>query len=298
MRTVYLPLAPSSKLNRGTVIRHPSGPTNPKYLSADNRTRADKKIRVLLLDIETSPMEVFAWRLFKQTVLPHSIIKDWAMLSWAAKWLCESKVMSARATKRGAVERDDRKMCEKLWPLLEEADIVIAHNGIKFDIKKINTRFIVNGLKPPSPYMVIDTLKEARRHFAFSSNKLDYINETLGLQRKLETDFDLWRGCVNGDLRAIMAMEEYNRSDVTALEELYFMLRPWMKSHPNLGTFMDGTGTVCPACGGTNLTECGEYHTPCGKYTAFRCECGAIGRLRRTHITGLERASLGVSVAR
>jgi hypothetical protein len=44
---------------------------------------------------------------------------------------------------------------------MDEADIICAHNGDAFDIKKINSRLITNGFKPPSPFKTIDTLKAA-----------------------------------------------------------------------------------------------------------------------------------------
>jgi len=261
-----------------------------------------KGVNVLILDIETSPLEVYTWGLYKQRINPCNVIKDWAVLSWAAKWLCDSKIHSGVVTPFDATNRDDRTIITALWKLVDEADIIIAHNAKRFDIKKINTRFIVNGLKPPSPYQVIDTLVEARKTFAFSSNKLDYINETLGLQRKLDTNFNLWRRsiepCAEEQLEALNEMLTYNKSDVTALEELYFMLRPWIKSHPNMAAYIDAPEVMCPACGSNNIKHCGFYHTQVAEYEAFRCECGAICRARISEFSPEKRASLRVSTVR
>jgi DNA polymerase III epsilon subunit-like protein len=76
---------------------------------------------------------------------------------------------------------------------MDEADLICAHNGDAFDIKKINSRLIVNGFKPPSPFKTIDTLKIARRVFKFDSNKLDNIGRYLS---RGPEDPQHWRGAL------------------------------------------------------------------------------------------------------
>ena len=54
--------------------------------------------KILILDIETTPMGVWTWSLGKQYVGHHAIMKDkngkmmdWNLLSWSAKWLYDDK---------------------------------------------------------------------------------------------------------------------------------------------------------------------------------------------------------------
>ena len=144
--------------------------------------------KIFLFDIETAPMRAYVWGLWKQNIEPNTqLSNDWFCLSWAGKWLFDHKIYSQRLTGDEALDEDDTRIIHGIWGKLNEADIVIAHNGWKFDIPRLNTRFIVNGLLPPLPYEVIDTLKVAKRSFAFSSNKLDMLNKSLGLERKQET---------------------------------------------------------------------------------------------------------------
>ena len=188
--------------------------------------------RILLFDIETAPMEVYVWGLHdkrNQYISYNNVIKGRSVLSWAARWLFESEVMSEVATTSEARNRKDKRVLYEMWQLLEEADIIIAHNAQQFDVRRLNARFILNDYGPPMPYRVIDTLTEARKTFDFESNKLDDLNEQFGLSKKLPTDFDLWKRCVTGDASALEEMVTYNRSDVIALEELYLVLRPWIK---------------------------------------------------------------------
>ena len=120
-------------------------------------------------------------------------------------------------------------------------------------------------------YKTIDTLTVARKEFAFSSNKQDYITKFLGLEEKLDTNFQLWLDCMNGDEEALEKMERYNKTDVVGLEEMYLKLRPYIKNHPNIAIMMDEN--VCSVCGGDSLVETGKsYHTGASKYDIFYCE--------------------------
>lgn len=243
-------------------------------------------------------MEVLVWGLYKQRISHENVLKEWAMLSWAAKWLFDDTVMSGVVSSVAAINRDDSEIIQEIWDLLNEADIIIAHNAAKFDVRKLNARFITNHLPPPLPYQVIDTLKVSQRHFAFSSHKLDFLTKMMGLSQKLETNYGLWKRCVAGDSKALDEMVTYNRSDVVALEELYVNLRPWIKSHPNMGLYYDKFEACCPNCGSTNIDWLGLYTTPAGQYQAFRCKCGAIGRDRHPNMKPKERSNLTISVAR
>ena len=187
--------------------------------------------KILIFDIETTPMPVWVWDFGKQYVAHTNILKDkdgiqksWYVLSWAAKWLYDENVLSDVLTSDEAVAGNDKRILDSVWKLMDKADIVIGHNGDRFDIRKLNARFILNGMNPPSPYKTIDTLKIARREFAFSSNKQDYLTKTFGLSEKLKTEFQLWVDCMNGDKERLAEMLKYNKGDVIGLEQLYLKL--------------------------------------------------------------------------
>lgn len=268
-------------------------------VSLDSVCETSRRIpKVLLLDIETAPMEVCVWGLYKQYIPHKNVLADWFILSWAAKWLYGDKVMSAVVKSSEAVLKDDLRVLVEVWKLLDDADIVIGHNVDKFDIRKLNTRFLHHGMTPPSPYQTIDTMRVAMKNFAMTSFSQDWITKWLHLPEKLKTDFELWLRCMKGDSEALQQMVTYNRGDVIGLEEVYYTLRPWIKSHPNMGLYVNANEPVCPNCGGSSLDWQGYYYTPAGKYRAFRCECGAIGRSRFAALNAEQRQKLTVSVAR
>jgi hypothetical protein len=268
--------------------KHLKNRTHQKPLNYDTTNTKMEKIqtsaKVLILDIETAPMSAYVWGIWNQNVGTHQIKSDWFCLTWAAKWLFEDKVYSAKLKPDEVANQDDKRIIEGIWKLLNEADIVIAHNAVKFDIPRLNSRFIINDLHPPLPYQIIDTLVHIRRQFGFTSNKLDYVNKLLNLERKKETSFELWDNCMKGDRKALKEMEDYNVQDVRILEETYLQIRPWIKPHPNMGLFiLDETEQRCPSCGSSELQDQGKcYNTSANIYELIRCNnCNSISRKRR-----------------
>lgn len=250
--------------------------------------------KVLLLDIETSPMEVFVWGLWKQRISPENVLKDWFIISWAAKWLFSPDLFGDVVTPKESLARDDERILSSLWDLLDETDIIVAHNGSGFDIPKINTRLLYNGFTPPSDYKVIDTLSAARKNFSFSSNKQDYITKQLGLPEKLDAPYEMWKECVKGDSTALKTMLEYNMGDVVGLEEMYVRLRPWIKNHPNLSYYVTTEEPVCPKCGSAQLSwDTRSYSTTTGIYRRFRCDnCHSVGRGSENLATTTKRKAI------
>lgn len=239
--------------------------------------------RILLYDIETSPLLSYTWSRWQQGVI--DVESEWYILCFSWKWLGDRKVQYCglddfpqRLQKN---PEDDSHVCKTLRDLFDAADIVIAHNGDKFDRRKANTRFLYHGLMPPSPVHSIDTLKIAKRHFAFSSNRLDELGKFLRVGRKSKHNgFQTWRGCMMGEESAWKKMKRYARQDVALLEEIYYALRPWMESHPNLNLFESDGG--CPKCGSSNLISKGMRALRTGLYQRFRCnDCGGWCRSRK-----------------
>jgi DNA polymerase elongation subunit (family B) len=234
------------------------------------------KPKILLLDIETAPIQAYVWRLFDENVGLNQIVKDWHLLSWSAKWLGERKIFYQDQRKEKDVS-EDFNLCAGIWQLINEADIIIGHNSDRFDLKKLNARFISHQMKPPSQYRTIDTLKIARKMFGFTSNKLEFIAGKLCGTKKL-TDrkfngFALWDECLKGNQKAWQEMEKYNKRDVVVLEELYLKLQAWDKSI-NFSVFNNGLNTC--RCGSTEMKRNGYTYTNAGKFRRYQCTvCGA-----------------------
>lgn len=235
------------------------------------------KCKILIFDIETAPIQALVWRVWKENISIDQVESDWFILCWSAKWLNDNITMGDRLTSKEAIDENDKRIVKKLWSLFDEADVIVAHNGDDFDIPKTRSRFLIHGLKPPSPFTTIDTLKTARKQFGFSHNKLDFLARMFGLDRKMDTNFKLWSRCLRGEDKALQYMFDYNKKDIIILEEVYYKLQPWMKSHPNLNLFQPESG--CSSCGSLNVNPKGFYTTQCNRYRTWVCmDCGAYSR--------------------
>lgn len=257
-----------------------------------------KQAKILIIDIETAPALGYVWRIWKENVGLNQLEGHGYVMSFAAKWLGDDKVVYEE--QRGF---DDKELIQKLNKLLDEADIVVAHNGDKFDLPTVRSRSAVHKLLPPSPYRTIDTLKVAKREFRFLSNKLEFLADVLGCAPKLKhaefPGFLLWKECMNGNDKAWEEMKAYNIQDVNTLEDVYLAIRPWIRNHPNLGVYQENKGErpVCPKCGKDHTHYRGYAYTNLSKFRRFVCmDCGAWGRERVNQIPKEERKVLGANI--
>lgn len=232
-------------------------------------------MKILLLDIETSPNTAHVWGLYNQNVSLNQLMESSYVMCWAAKWLGEEEIHFS-----SMMETSHRKMIKKIHALLDECDSCIHYNGSKFDIPTLNKEFLLLGLTPPSPYKEIDLLKTSRHKFKFPSNKLDYVAQALGLGEKVKhIGHELWIRCMNKDKEAWDMMKEYNIQDVALLEKVYERMLAWINNHPNHNMYSEDC--VCPNCGSYKVTKQGYQRTNTNTYQRVKCKnCGKWGRLK------------------
>jgi hypothetical protein len=200
--------------------------------------------RILVYDIETAPMLAHVWKMWDNNVGLNQIVDDWYILSFAAKWLGEDEIFYY--DQRDAVDiSDDTYLLAQLWKLLNEADIVIGQNVKKFDTKKVNARFIMNGFPKPAVYRQIDTMVIAKEQLGMTSNKLEYLAKALCPEhvKSKHSKFpghEMWVECMKGNREAWEEMEAYNRDDILATEGVYNVLSSWDSKLPNFDVYVDG----------------------------------------------------------
>lgn len=236
---------------------------------------------VLIYDIETAPIVGTVWGKYEQNLIWS--IKDWYILCFSYRWLGERKKTQSIALPDFKLYKkdptNDYEVVKVLHELFSKASVVVAHNGNSFDQKKSQARMILHGFDPPSPYQQVDTKLVARRHFSFTSNKLDDLGEYFGIGKKYKTDADLWRKCMAGDKKAWTYMRRYCDRDVELLEKVYLKMRSWDKAHPNMAN-LTNQPDVCPKCGeNKGFTGNGYDYTRTGKYQRFKCKA-CYGNIR------------------
>jgi DNA polymerase elongation subunit (family B) len=241
-------------------------------------------LKTLVLDIETSPMEAFVWNRKDVQIALNQIKEEWSVMSWGAKWWGDhpSKVMY-QSTSKEKNPRDDRKILRALRDLIDQADILVTQNGEQFDARKLNARFILLGIRPPSPYRHFDTYKLIHRVAAMTSSSLEYLTGKLNtkykkLAHKKYPGMELWKECLKGNQDAWKEMKKYNIHDVLSTEELAGGLIPWApESFPK---FWADEGIqndrLCKNCGQAKLQNNGYRFSNDKRYHRKYCYgCGS-----------------------
>lgn len=231
-------------------------------------------VRILALDLETSPNLAHVWGLWDQRVGLNQLLESTEIICFGARWIDQKKVTFK------SVHHDGKQaMLEEAHRLLDEADCVLGWNSRGFDVKHLNREFLEAGMLPPSPHKDIDLMLAVKSRFRFPSNKLQYVSTRLGLAGKVQhSGHELWIKCMAGDDKAWAEMRRYQVQDVNLLLGIYERLRPWIPNHPHIGVH-DGLESGCPACGSQNVQRRGTAKTGAGSYARFQCQaCGKWAR--------------------
>ena len=125
-------------------------------------------MKVLFVDIETSPCVGYFWRPgYKLSISHDNIVEESKIICISYKWQGQEKVQ----TLTWDSSQDDRAMLERFAKVIAKADRAIAHNGDRFDLPWIRTRCLFHRIPFNAEVTTLDTLKEARGGFKFNSNR-------------------------------------------------------------------------------------------------------------------------------
>jgi hypothetical protein len=236
--------------------------------------------RMLFIDIETAPAQVYTFSFFKAYIPADAIIKPGYILCVSYRWYDENKTQIVSLWRDG-----EEAMHQKLYDLLDEAEVVVAYNGNRFDIPWIEGELTMRGLGRPSPFHKIDLFQVWKKHAHTVINKLDYVAQRLLGDEKIHHEgFKLWVSVMNGDKRAQMRMRRYCLKDTTLMPGIYDILRPYIPNHPNMLLDEaptagyeedDGVQHRCIVCGGTSVYPRGWSFTAIGRQRRYYCpDCG------------------------
>lgn len=224
--------------------------------------------KTYVFDLETSLIEALTFGPMWEADLVY-IIKHAELLAFSYK-----EHGSKRSYVYSLKDHTKQELLQKLWDMVDKADVLIAHNGKSFDVRMMNTFFIANGFPPPTPYKLIDTKLVAKRYFRFPSNSLNELASFFSLDGKMDTGGkSLWKKCREGDPKAFAKMERYNRQDVVLLDEIFTIMEPWIENHPNKLIYTPGEG--CHRCGVEDTQKRGMKPRALGWVQEYLCKgCG------------------------
>lgn len=237
-------------------------------------------IRIAGIDIETAPYESYTWGLWQQNVGLDQIKEDRTILSVVYRPYPTGKADYFYTGGRGASKvRDDKELCKWLVDKLNDTDVVVAQNGVRFDMRVINARLIKHRIKPYKPVRVVDTKIVAKRVADFGSNRLEWLDRVVngGDGKDKHKQFlgqELWTQVLLDNPKAWRVMLKYNDKDVIKTLLLYKNLLPWIDHHPNVSVY-EGKGMKCPNCGSGKLEKRGVHYTQSSAYQQYHClKCG------------------------
>lgn len=246
-------------------------------LDAMRETITQAETKILIFDIErmkgSATIEFWDLGDYKNRRIHADNVVQWPRticVAWT--WLGSDEVDFAAEWQRGGKE----KMLQTIWKQLDEADIVVGHNIVGFDLPKLNTEFRDIGLTPPRPYKVIDTLKETRKHFGDESKTLDALNTRIGISAKTDRyDVEIARAAVEGDKVAQATLRAYNEGDIVASTDLLLSLLPWMRIGVHINMWGDGETHTCAHCNSEDIVRSGETQANIYRYELYTCKnCG------------------------
>lgn len=243
-------------------------------------------MKILFLDLETSPNLAHVWGLWQQNVAISQLVNSTEVICFGARWHDGKSVIFKSQFHHGK-----EAMLKEMHRLLSEADVVVGWNSQSFDSKHMMREFLEAGMLPPAPYKDLDLMRVVKSQFRLPSNKLDYVSQLLGVGAKVKhSGFDLWLDCMAGKKDAWKEMKEYQIQDVNLLVDLYEILKPWVKNGPH-SALHDGVEDGCRNCSSTNLQRRGYAKTTSATYQRFQClECGSWQRGSKSIVTSSMRS--------
>ena len=270
-------------IGRSTIQRYIK-----KQLEAEEDNNPFKnKARTLFYDLECTLSKSYHFGQYKQNLSVKQQVQEGHLLSHAWAW-GDEPVVGSILTREEVLNHDPERLVLEAWSLLDNADVVVAHYGKKFDIPKLNGYFLKYGLQAPSPFKVVDTKEISSKKFLLPFNSLEYLAKALGVQQKIDNSgIQLWIDCDQGKQEALDEMLAYNIGDVEALRDVYYRLISWDNNGVNMALYNDDHTALCTHCGSDDITSLdGKYaYTANRKYSLFRCNsCKAV--LRSNSKTG------------
>jgi hypothetical protein len=236
--------------------------------------------KIITLDLETAPRIATIWRPGQQYVGVDQLLKDSAILSAAVKeYGKRTEYLCTHDTNPGDL-RDDYALVGWLYEKLYDADLVVAHNGVRFDLPIIRERMASHGMPAFRMPRCHDTFIMYGKVMQGASGKLAWLSQKFSqLEKSSHARFSgnsLWDAYMVANKAALREMRKYNIRDVEATEQVWETLVPWWTvQRPPIGD-----GETCPTCGSDHVRGAGTVMPgQVREYPMYECgNCGAYHR--------------------
>lgn len=133
---------------------------------------------------------------------------------------------------------NDKRTVELIVAEISKHDVIVAHNGGRFDVPFLRTRLLRWGLPRLPELKLVDPMLVAFRKLRLRSNGLANLSDHLGItERKTPLFMSLWMNAIlNGDKASMDKIVEHCVADVAVLDKVLELVKPYIK-------LLDGQGS-------------------------------------------------------
>lgn len=220
--------------------------------------------KILIYDIETARMRADIWWSGKQYINGNALTTEPAIITVAYKWFGSDEVKYLTWNK-GC----DLFLMQDFLKEYNQADIVLGFNNNSFDNKYINSRALKHNLYVNTHVKSLDLMRQCKSLFRLPSYSLSYIARYLGLAGKMKhSGLDMWEAIQYGKKKeakkAMKEMVKYNIQDIIVTENVYLILKKYLKHPIHAGVLNNKPATTCPVCTSNDLSLLKTTSTPAG----------------------------------
>lgn len=227
------------------------------------------KLRKLYWDIEMLPGVFYGWSMYSE---PFQQIENTTISMISYRWDGEDEVHSIHLNEKQYNKniRNEKPIIKEFLKVVNQADVMVAHNGDKFDWKKFNFKVAKYNLKPVKKPILVDTLKMVKQEMSADSHRLGDLCREFNLPVKIP---------LNGGFTAAfrgygkyLELVNYNRQDIICLEMLYNYIKPHCRPKYDVSK-LDNKNRACSSCGSCDIIKYGKYILATGKQVSrYRCK--------------------------
>jgi uncharacterized protein YprB with RNaseH-like and TPR domain len=136
------------------------------------------------------------------------------------------------------IRGDDKELVKQVCKLVRDHDIIVAHNGNRFDIPMLRTRALRWRLSPLREVKLVDPCSIAYRKFKLRSNSLGRIADYVGIaDRKTPLDMSVWADVMlNGSKSGMNKIVEHCEADIRVLRGILDFVKPFVKVFDDRGS--------------------------------------------------------------
>lgn len=219
---------------------------SPKHIQAEVPPFApvsERQPNILYFDLEVSKSLYYSYgrKVHGEWLRGADLVHEYFIICWAASYMDNNKVFSACVTPEQALNWTDAEILAQLHDMLSSTEVIAGHNVNAYDLKRVNTRFILNGWKPITAANgkkkeSYDSLAIVRAKFAFEDNSLDALSKRFGIDGKDHITDDDWRAVLRGDGKTLQKVHKYCRGDVRNGKKLLRLFMPYAGMKRDYGT--------------------------------------------------------------